>query len=92
MEKFTPANWITLALFAVGVIGGAYKLDQSVARNAEEIAVLKGRVDNVGTEIKTIAEERYEDQIDLARTLTSIQSDVRYMKDALMRLEKHRPD
>lgn len=82
--KFSPeislGGVVTILTLLVSIAAGWTVLSATVEANANRIVALERRADAVETAVSNQREQALQVQIDLARTLTELQSDMRYLR------------
>lgn len=92
--KFNPeisvTSLITILTLVVSVVGGWTLLSASVNASAARIDTLERKFEEAATTALAQREAAVAAQLDLTRTLTELQTDVRYLREAVDALVKQR--
>lgn len=81
---------LTLLALMVSLAGGWFVLTNTVAQNTLRLDTVETNVAELSTQVAEDRAVAISQQIELARTLTQMQADLTYLRDALDRQEASR--
>ena len=86
--KISMGNILSILTIISGLTVGWFTMAQSVDINAKDVASLERRVTKAEEAIAKLSDNLQGDRLALNTVLTQLQSDVRYMRDAIDELKQ----